>query len=417
MTTIPIAHTAEKAALSLLVSDPNCLTNMRWDKDLFAMSTHQSLFAAISAVYERTGGTGIVAVVSEVEAKGLLPNLGGMDGIQELLSTINMAAGPACVTIAADYRAQLVRAKGYRDVIKVWEEQETEVRAMRANLAEMAEVFATAGQDKGAATETLKDQLNALIDDLERRTPLESFSVGVGSLDRVFKGGIHRGEMLVVGADTSGGKSILLQQAALAAATKLKPVVMFSLEMPAKDILRRMASNIVGRRLADAHELLNGEPAQGLATNRDLAAAMSRMMNLPLIIRDDLTEVGEIDAEINRLASLKQADLVIVDYLQIVTMPKADTREQAISEFARKLKLSALRNKCCVMTATQLNDEGKIRESRAIGMHADNVVFVEHSEGKSLFRVKKNRRGPRDVTVKCIMRGDISRFEEDQSND
>jgi replicative DNA helicase len=411
MKKVPIAHTAEAAALSLIAVDPECLSQLSWDASLFAIDAHRAVFVALAMVAQRTGTTGAVAAISELESTGKLDFCGGRTAVIELLKTIYLAPGPVCVQVAADYRAQLIRAAGYRDAIAAWEEAESDTRGMRSDLPALAEVFARAGEDKSASIETLQDQLNALIDDLERREPLEAFCTGVQSLDNVFRGGIHRGEMLVVGAETSGGKSILLQQAALTSALALKPTVVFSLEMPAKDILRRMASNLIGRRLADTHEIIRGDSAQHTATHRDMASAMGRLMNLPLIIRDDLTEVSEIDSEIRRLAAAKQCDVAIVDYLQIVTMPKADTREQAISELARRIKLTALKCKVCVMAATQLNEEGKIRESRAIGMHADNVVFIEHSEGKSLFRIKKNRRGPRDITIPCVMRGDISRFE------
>jgi replicative DNA helicase len=93
-------------------------------------------------------------------------------------------------------------------------------------------------------------------------------------------------------------------------------------------------------------------------------------------------------------------------------MPKADNREQAISELARRLKLTSLKANCAVLTASQLNEEGRLRESRAIGHHADSVLAIRHTEGSSLIAVDKNRRGQRGVTLPVTMRGDISRFEE-----
>ena len=412
MNKIPIEHTAEAAALSLIAVDAECLSQLSWKAEYFALDGHRAVFTALVRVARRTGTTGALAAISELETTGKLELCGGRRAVVELLKTVFIAPGPICVSIAADYRSQLVKAAGYREAIKAWEEAEPDIRGMRGDLPALAEVFARAGTDKSESIESLKDQLNALIDDLERRTPLESFCLGVPSLDRAFRGGIFRGEMLVIGAETSGGKSILLQQAALQAALAGKKVVFFSLEMPAKEILRRMACNLVGKRIADASEILATENQQSLASTRDLTCALGRLMGLPLIIRDDLGEVGEIDGESRRLAAAGLADLIIVDYLQIVTMPKADTREQAISEFARRLKLTALKTKSAVFSATQLNEDGKIRESRAIGMHADNVIFIEHTEGRSMFRIKKNRRGPRDITVPCTMRGDISRFEE-----
>ena len=105
--------------------------------------------------------------------------------------------------------------------------------------------------------------------------------------------------------------------------------------------------------------------------------------------------------------------MIVVDYLQIVTMTKADTREQAISELTRRLKLTSTAANAAIVTASQLNEDGKLRESRAIGHHSDHVVAILHDEGGSRIRILKNRRGPRDIAIPVRMRGDISRFEEE----
>ena len=112
-------------------------------------------------------------------------------------------------------------------------------------------------------------------------------------------------------------------------------------------------------------------------------------------------------------STIGKADLVVVDYLQIVSMPKADTREQAISELTRRLKLTSTKAGVAIVTASQINEDGKLRESRAIGHHSDHVVAVLHDEGGSRIRILKNRRGSRDISIPIKMRGEISRFEED----
>ena len=114
-----------------------------------------------------------------------------------------------------------------------------------------------------------------------------------------------------------------------------------------------------------------------------------------------------IESEVRRLTRLKKADVVMIDYLQLVENCAADNREQAMAEVARKLKNLALGCNCAVFTASQLNDDGKLRESRAIGHHADFVI----SMGDDVLKVIKNRRGPRDVSIPVILRAEIGRFE------
>jgi replicative DNA helicase len=123
--------------------------------------------------------------------------------------------------------------------------------------------------------------------------------------------------------------------------------------------------------------------------------------------------------------------MIVVDYLQIVSMTKADNREQAVSELSRRLKLVALKTKSCVVTASQLNDDGAVRESRAIGHNADFLVIISHpderkketnfrkkseTQSTSRIRIDKNRRGQRDVFIPVKMRGEISRFEQVDEN-
>jgi replicative DNA helicase len=298
---------------------------------------------------------------------------------------------------------------------------------MRADLPAIADALANAIQPE-TNSKSVKEHLSDFLDDLENKSPLENFATGIPKVDKYLGGGMRRGEMLVIGAQTSGGKSILLYQAALNALLDGKAVTIFSLEMPAKSILQRMACNLIGKTIVPMREISAVSDWKTVASAKDISNAIGQLMKMNLTIRDDLSEVGEIIAEANRLASLGKADVIVVDYLQIVTMPNADNREQAVSELSRRLKLTALKANSVVLTASQLNDDGAVRESRAIGHHTDFLLIISHPDDKkketqgfrktapaqptSRIRIDKNRRGQRDVFVPVKMRGEISRFEE-----
>ena len=95
----------------------------------------------------------------------------------------------------------------------------------------------------------------------------------------------------------------------------------------------------------------------------------------------------------------------MVDYIQRVGI-EADTRELAVATVARTLKTIAMREKIVVLTASQLNDNGQLRESRNIGMEGDFVFRITENG----LRVDKCRRGPRDVLLPCHLLGAQSRF-------
>lgn len=412
--TIPQANTAERASLSLLITDPDVYSQLHWDASYFFQTDHRIVFEAIEAVHGRTGTISAIAVISELESTGKLETVGGKDMVMDIVSTIYLAPGPVSVSIADDYRQQLIKAKSYRDAIKVISNSDQDIREMRIDLGELGEKISSCVVTD-AEVKTIKQHITELVDDLENKNKLDTFKTGLHDLDNGFGGGFHRGEMVVVGAQTSGGKSILLYQVALQALLDNKSVAIFSLEMPCKTILRRMASNLIGKRIVNAGDF--GDGTSYVASFKEIANALQALNKMPITLRDDISEVGAIDAEAQRLAALNKADVIIVDYLQIVSMPKADNREQAISELTRRLKLTALKTQSLVVTASQLNDDGKLRESRAIGHHADHALFIIHEKNNSNIVVEKNRRGARGISFPVIMRGEISRFEETERED
>jgi replicative DNA helicase len=400
--------------LSLLITDPDVYSQLHWDASYFFQTDHRIVFEAIEAVHGRTGTISAIAVISELESTGKLETVGGKDMVMDIVSTIYLAPGPVSVSIADDYRQQLIKAKSYRDAIKVISNSDQDIREMRIDLGELGEKISSCVVTD-SEVKTIKQHITELVDDLENKNKLDTFKTGLHELDNGFGGGFQRGEMVVVGAQTSGGKSILLYQVALQALLDNKSVAIFSLEMPCKTILRRMASNLIGKRIVNAGDF--GDGTSYVASFKEIANALQALNKMPITLRDDISEVGAIDAEAQRLASLGKADVIIVDYLQIVSMPKADNREQAISELTRRLKLTALKTQSLVVTASQLNDDGKLRESRAIGHHADHALIIIHEKNNSNIVVEKNRRGARGISFPVIMRGEISRFEETERED
>jgi replicative DNA helicase len=254
----------------------------------------------------------------------------------------------------------------------------------------------------------VKDIILEIIDEMEGKSKEECFTTGMIRLDRTLRGGLHHGELLTVASETGGGKSIFLVQAAVANLLNNKSVIFFSLEMNAKDILTRMACNMAGYPIRERAEYLNANKVELDA----ITNALTKLHGMPLQIIDAISDINDIEANINRYVGENRADVVIVDYLQIVSIEGVDNRENAISEITRRLKVSASVNKLVLLTASQLNDEGRLRESRAIGMHSNQIIYVEHLKTKSQVTVKKNRRGPKDYRIDIIMHGETSRIEE-----
>jgi replicative DNA helicase len=137
-----------------------------------------------------------------------------------------------------------------------------------------------------------------------------------------------------------------------------------------------------------------------------------------LVVESGFTDMESIDASARDLAGKGNADLVIVDYVQLVhlrAMASNETREQHVSEITRRLKALALQLNIAVATASQLNEDGKLRESRAIGMHSDHVWMIRHGD-ESFISLDKNRDGERGHAVPVQMDGAIAKFTQQQES-
>ena len=406
MKKVPIKSKTEQAALSLIIHDNDILKNQKWDASYFAIDAHRLIFEAIEGFYTKAGVCDAFQAITELESRKSIEKVGGDQAVLDLLSTMNIPAGKVSQDIANEYRIELAEALSYRNVIQTYEEMEKEIRAGIADLSKLSETINNAKCIDAIPRRTKKEILGKIIDEMEGKVKEEVYPTGLLMLDRQMKGGMHKGEMMTVAAETGGGKSILLVQSALANLEENKSVLFLSLEMSSDDVYRRMAAHLAGVPIREAEDY----QAEHRFELPKLGEAFARLSKLPITVIDGISHIDEIEAEIARHASEGKADVVCCDYIQIISAD-GDNREGTISEIARRLKVMALRHNFVIFTASQLNDDGKLRESRAIGMHSDQVVMVEHIKDKSRVIVKKNRRGARNTIVQVEMKGELSKFE------
>jgi replicative DNA helicase len=402
---VPRNDTAEKVALSCIVQHLGTLDLATWPDELFFSEAHKLILQAAKACRATNAPSNPLTIVSLMETAGTLNTVGGPQALMEILSFFPTGDPKTALW----YREQLLTAARYRQAQQAASEAAISFRTMEGDIAavsgRLAEISALVDRPRKTLAETMDEWLA----EIERTEPPEAFSTRLPSLDALTGGGPKRGELFVVAAETSGGKSIILQQVALDAAEKLKHVLLFSLEMPAKQVFGRMLSNFTGHRVKTAAE---GMIQQDMARMHQALAAFKRTN---LRIESDFADWESIESTAREAHSKGQLDLLIVDYIQLVhlrTLGKNETREQHVSEITRRLKGLALQLDIAVGTASQLNDEGRLRESRAISHHADHVWIIAKGEDGKVLRIDKNRNGERDKAVPVIMHGHIARFEE-----
>lgn len=206
---------------------------------------------------------------------------------------------------------------------------------------------------------------------------------GLVSLDNMLDGGFRQGELVVIAAYPGKGKSALMGQIALESSEKRLRSLILSAEMPPKQVVRRLLACMMGRELSVFRTKMPvGSELQ------DIGKAGNKLAQLDISVRG-CQQMAQAIAEATVWAK-KGAGLVAIDYLQRFDGGSDfDSRELCVAAMARGAKNLALTTLSPVLLGSQLNDDGKLRESRAIGQEADIILMIHDNK----ITVDKNRDG------------------------
>jgi KaiC/GvpD/RAD55 family RecA-like ATPase len=204
-------------------------------------------------------------------------------------------------------------------------------------------------------------------------------------------GGLHPGQMTAIAAETGAGKSSIAISIANAALRASKHVCLFTLEMSNDEIADLM--------FAMRAEVQRSHFNTGEFTMEEMERIVSQshsLRNAPFWSYDEsVMNVLQMRARVLQLKRDGRIDLAIVDYAQIV-LPKnsAIPREQQVAEIARDIRALAKDAKIPIIVLSQLNDEGRLRESRVISHEAHCVIVLvnKEAENKVIMDVRKGRR-------------------------
>ena len=254
--------------------------------------------------------------------------------------------------------------------------------------------------------------------------------------------GLQDSELIIIAARPSMGKTAwAINIAQNAAVHDGKVVAVFSLEMSKESLLRRMLASeaLVGSRKLQTGTMLREDKGK-------LLAALERLMESKMFIDDTPgITLAEMRAKARRLKQQeKQLDLIVVDYLQLMTGTNAtgkkgfENRTQEVSSISRGLKALAKEMKIPVVALSQLSRGSEqrtgdkkpllsdLRESGSIEQDADVVAFIHREEyydrdnedvkGKAEIIIAKQRNGPTG-SIELAFRADFTRFENLDKSD
>ena len=384
----------------------------------FYRPAHELIYDAILDLYSHGEPADAITVSAELTKRGDIARAGGAPYLHTLISSVPTAANAgyyAKIILEHAIMRRLVEAG--TKIVQLGYNAEGEVDdAVDQAQAEVYAVTERRTSEDYVKLATILPQAFDEIEAISKGGGVEGVKTGFRDLDLLMHG-LHPGNMIVLAARPAVGKSTLgLDIARHAAIHENKTAVIFSLEMSRSEITMRMLS-------AEARVGLNSIRSGQLSDDdwARLARRMGEISDAPLFIDDSPNlSMMEIRAKARRLKQRHNLQLIVIDYLQLMTSGKrVENRQQEVSEFSRQLKLMAKELDVPVIAISQLNRGPEqrtdkkpmlsdLRESGSIEQDADVVILLHREDmydsqnrsGEADLIVAKHRNGPtRTITV------------------
>jgi replicative DNA helicase len=398
----------------------------------FYSPRHRRIFEAMVALFEAARVIDPILIGEELKKDGVLESIGGVSTIT------NLTYGLPHFSDLRDY-IKVVKDKAIlRNLIRVCNEVTSEALSEEddaENILDQAErrIFALADEKTRQGFSAIKPIAEDVIRKVEEYAKRESHALtGLATGFREFDektSGLQRNDLVIIAARPSMGKTALCLTMAQNAAIQEKAVVaLFSLEMSKEQLVMRMLSS---EAKVDAHRFRTGY------LTRDewgrLAEGIQTLSDTRIFIDDSPgISVLQMRAKVRRLkAEQKALDLIVVDYLQLMSGSKrTESRQQEVSQISRELKALAKEMNVPVVALSQLSRAPEarnpprpmmsdLRESGSIEQDADVVAFIyredyykpdDENAGIAEVIISKQRNGPIG-TVKLAFLKEFTRFE------
>lgn len=415
---LPTNLDAERFVLGSILLDDSWYvqTAGALDADDFSLDKHRRIFARMGELHARNEKIDRVTVVNELMRHSELEACGGVsylvsldDGLPQIF---NLDSYVRIVKDKAILRRIIFASQQLMNRALIAEEEPEEILAgAEEALLRLGESRVKAGLlNPRQIIDEYQGGLNAFLDPSKR---VKGISTGFYKLDEM-TGGLHAGELIILAARPSMGKTALALNIAQHVAGKLnQTVAVFSLEMSKESLLTRILSasaRVDSQRFRAGY--LNAEE------RRRLQSAANDLVEAPLFVDDTAgANLMDMHAKLRRLKGERNLGLVIVDYLQLMGgRGRFENRNQEISSISRGMKLLAKELNVPMLVLSQLSRAPEtrqgdhrpqlsdLRESGSIEQDADLVGFIFREEvykrdredlrGVAELLIAKQRNGP-----------------------
>ncbi|HTM49751.1 MAG TPA: replicative DNA helicase [Bryobacteraceae bacterium] len=384
----------------------------------FSLEKHRRIFSRMGEVHERGERVDRVTLANELMSRGQLESCDGLsylvsldDGLPQ---TFNIESYIRIVRDKAILRKIIFASQHLMNRCISSEDEPSQILAgAEETLLKLGEAQVKSGlMNPAQIIDDYQGGLNAFLDPSKR---IKGISTGFTKLDEM-TGGMHAGELIILAARPSMGKTALALNIAQHVALRSgKAVAVFSLEMSKESLLTRMlcaTARVDSQKFRSGY--LNAEERQRLQV------AASQLVRSPLYIDDTAgANLMDMHAKLRRLQAERKHELglVVVDYLQLMSgRGRFENRNQEISTISRGMKLLAKELNVPMLVLSQLSRAPEtrqgdhrpqlsdLRESGSIEQDADLVAFIFREEvykrdredlrGLAELLLAKQRNGP-----------------------
>ena len=431
----PHSTDAERSVLGAMLQDSGAVSAAveMLSGDDFYTPAHKEIFDAARQLTLSNMAVDLVTMNAELSRRGTLPGVGGIEYLIELTQFVPTTANVRYYIRIVSEKSilrRLIQASGEISHAAYAQEQELpEVLGLSEKL-----IFDIAMKRSGGEElQHIREVMGRTYEQMEELARLKGGISGVPSgfigLDNLTTG-FHGGELILVGARPSMGKTSFAINIATNAARKGFKVAIFSLEMPREQIAMRMLC-------CDARVDMQ-KVRKGQLKDEDwvkLARTLAPLASSEVYIDDTsgLTP-GQLRSRCRRLMMDKGLDLIVLDYLQLMSSDKkAESRQVEVSEISRSLKAIAQELKVPLIALAQLSRANEkrggtgikpmlsdLRDSGSIEQDADVVMFLHRAayynredpkpDNTAEVIVAKQRNGPLD-TIKLAWLAEYTLFD------
>lgn len=406
----PHDQEAEKSVLGSLLIDKDAIVKVVefLKPKHFYKPAHEKIYEAILTLYEKREPADLITVPNQLKKMKELEEIGGVTYLTELVNSVptaaNIEAYARLIKSDAIKRFLISTASDIGEIAFGEGEVESILDRSEQLLYSISQDMTY--QDFVPIKDTLEITFERLDELSKKKGALRGVPTGVKGLDRLLSG-LQKENLIVLAARPSVGKtSLALNIAQHAAVEGSFGIAIFSLEMGREMLVDRMISSQAG--------IDNWRISTGNLDEEDFekyGVAAGELAEAPIFIDDTAgISVMEMRTKARRLMLENKIDLIIVDYMQLVKAPQAESRVQEVSKISQGLKNLARELKVPVLAVSQLSRAveqrggdkkpqlSDLRDSGSIEQDADIVMFLyrpdeEDKTGAKLI-VAKHRNGP-----------------------